>query len=122
MNFEETVLESLARIEARLTPKKRVSKAKEYSADFNEFWKIYPNTRKGNKDKAYAAYLRAVKRGNTEAQLLKAAQEYAKSKDVARGFAKGCEAWLNADGFNNIYEVANASELGKAKETGMEGF
>ena len=122
MDFEKQVLESLARIEARLMPKTRTEKAKEYSAEFNAFWEIYPNTRKGNKDKAYAAYLRAVKRGNTEAQLLKAVQEYAKSKDVARGFAKGCEAWLNADGFNNIYEVANASELGKAKETGMEGF
>lgn len=29
---------------------------------------------------------------------------YSKSDEVAKGFAKGCAAWLNDDRFNNFYK------------------
>ena len=76
-----------------------------YSAEFETFWDLYPRQRRGNKDKAYKAYCRAIenKRATSE-QILEAVKKYAKSKTVLEGYAKGCEAWLNDDRFNWEYE------------------
>lgn len=74
------------------------------SDPFADFWSVYPKQRIGNKDKARSAFLRAVKRsGLAEAQITAKAAEYAKSEEVARGYAKGAEAWLNDDRFLRSY-------------------
>lgn len=73
--------------------------------DFEGFWELYPRQRRGNKQKAYKAYLRVLKeKRSTPEQLLIAVNKYAKSEEVSRGYAKGCEAWLNDDRFNTDYD------------------
>lgn len=86
---------------------------------FNEFWDLYPRQRRGSKDKALIAYRGALKRGNTEQQIIDGVKTYASSSDVTRGYAKGCAAWLNDDGFNNQYQPmgnSQASSPGKRSE------
>jgi hypothetical protein len=77
-----------------------------YTAEFDELWKEYPKQRAGNKQKAFNAYCRAMKRtGQESGFFLSAVRKYADSEEVKRGFAKGCEAWFNADKFNDNYDV-----------------
>lgn len=85
--------------------------SEQHKEDFEEFWKEYPKQRIGNKDKAFKSYLKALreKRGTVES-ILDAAKRYAKSSEVQRGFAKGCQAWLNDDRFNSVYEPEAETE------------
>jgi hypothetical protein len=77
-----------------------------YTTEFDELWKEYPKQRAGNKQKAFNAYCRAMKRTGQESDFfLSAVRKYAESEEVKRGFAKGCEAWFNADKFNDNYDV-----------------
>lgn len=72
---------------------------------FELFWKEYPKQRAGNKQKSFKAYCRVIKeKRSDEDKLLEAVKNYAKSEEVSRGFAKGCEAWLNDDRFNCEYK------------------
>lgn len=72
---------------------------------FNEFWDIYPKQRAGNKQKAYQAFLRAIKeKRSTADNIVISATQYARSEEVRRGYAKGAAAWLNDDRFNSFYE------------------
>ncbi|WP_428045700.1 hypothetical protein [Candidatus Avelusimicrobium fimicolum] len=89
---------------------------------FAAFWAVYPKQRVGNKDKARAAFLRAVKRsGLTAEQITAKAAEYAQGEEVARGYAKGAEAWLNDDRFLRSYGPAqNTSKtLEEARREGQ---
>lgn len=88
---------------------------------FASFWAVYPKQRIGNKDKARAAFLRALKRSGLKAEQITAkAQEYAQSEEVARGYAKGAEAWLNDDRFLRNYSPARtqAEALKQARAEG----
>lgn len=88
---------------------------------FDEFWAVYPKQRIGNKDKARAAFVQAVKRtGKTPQEITDKAAEYAASEEVARGFAKGAQAWLNDDRFLRNYAPAKTSgaALAAAREAG----
>ena len=76
-----------------------------YKESFEEFWKLFPKQRAGNKKKAYTAYCRAIKeKRTTEESILEAVKLYSGSEEVRRGFAKGCAAWINDDRFNNQYK------------------
>lgn len=76
----------------------------EYKESFSEFWSIYPKQRAGSKEKAYKAFCRAIKEKRATAdKIISSAREYAESDEVKRGFAKGCQAWINDDRFNTIY-------------------
>lgn len=72
---------------------------------FEPFWAAYPKQRAGNKQKAFAAYVRVLreKRADME-RLQRAVEAYTASDEVAKGFAKGCAAWLNNDRFNDQYQ------------------
>lgn len=88
---------------------------------FADFWAVYPKQRIGNKDKARAAFVQAVKRtGKTPQEIMDKAAEYAASEEVARGFAKGAQAWLNDDRFLRNYAPAKTSgaALAAAREAG----
>lgn len=88
---------------------------------FADFWAVYPKQRIGNKDKARAAFMQAVKRsGKTPQEITAKAAEYAASEEVARGFAKGAQAWLNDDRFLRNYAPAKTSgaALAAAREAG----
>lgn len=72
--------------------------------NFDDFWKEYPKKRAGSKQKALKAYLQVLKEKRcSETNLLFSVKMYAKSEEVERGYAKGCQAWLNDDRFNNDY-------------------
>ncbi|WP_428064629.1 hypothetical protein [Candidatus Avelusimicrobium fimicolum] len=88
---------------------------------FADFWAVYPKQRIGNKDKARAAFVQAVKRtGKTPQEITDKAAEYAASEEVARGFAKGAQAWLNDDRFLRNYAPAKTSgaALAAARDAG----
>lgn len=63
---------------------------------FDNFWKLYPKQRAGARDKAMAAYAKAIKRTSV-AEILAATESYALSDAVARGYAKNAAGWLNDD-------------------------
>lgn len=80
-------------------------KEKTLNSEFEEFWKVYPKQRIGNKNKAYSSYCRAIKEKRVSVEdLMKSVKSYANSKEVKNGYAKGCAAWLNDDRFNYTYE------------------
>lgn len=63
---------------------------------FDKFWEAYPKARRDSKNKSLPAYRKALTR-TTEEVIYEAVIRYAGSDEVARGFAKGTIAWLNAD-------------------------
>lgn len=71
---------------------------------FEQFWKLYPKQRKGNKQKALSAYKRAIKENRIiEEELINVVGIYAGSEKVADGYASNCTTWLNNDGFSDDY-------------------
>ena len=93
--------------------KNKEVKNKEYISlsKFDEFWDIFPKTRRGSKDKALMAYKKAINR-TTEDEILKSVRNYADSDEVARGYAKGCAAWLNDDRWTVDYSSKVISDKG----------
>lgn len=79
-------------------------KNKEFPDAFARFWGVYPKQRAGSKTSAYRAFEKAVSRGNDAENIIRAAELYAESQEVKKGFAKGCAAWLNDDRFLNQYD------------------
>ena len=76
-----------------------------YKENFEKFWKEFPKERIGNKDKAYSAWKRAIKeKRTTEEEMIEAAKQYSQSEEVKRGYAKGCQAWINDDRFKVQYK------------------
>jgi len=71
---------------------------------FYLFWEQFPRQRRGNKAKAKSAYLRALKEKRaTESEIADGLTRYVNSSEVAGGFAKGAEAWLNDDRWGHDY-------------------
>ena len=99
----------------------KVGKVSEYTALFEEFWEAYPRQRRGSKEKGYKAYLKAVKRGNSEDAILAKTKAYSVSDEVLSGYAKGCEAWLNSDGFLNDYSIKPGKKSGVGVDYNREG-
>lgn len=83
---------------------KKTDEKDKYRDVFEEFWRVYPKQRAGNKDKSLTTYIRVLKEGRaTVEKLLHSAKQYAQSEEVRTGYAKGCQAWLNDDRFNINY-------------------
>lgn len=62
---------------------------------FNTFWNAFPSTRKAGKTKPKQKFMQIIKsKKATAEQLIKAAEDYAKTDDVAHGFAKEPYSWL----------------------------
>lgn len=76
------------------TPK--VDKAEEA---FNRFWAVYP--KKSGKPAAHRNFLRAVKAGADPETIIAAAERYASSDSVLRGFAKHPQGWLTDERWND---------------------
>lgn len=97
---------------------------------FPEFWDLFPRQRRGSKQKAEKAYLRAVHEGRgTPEEIVSGLKRYGQSSDVARGFASGAEAWLNDDGWTNEYlteaqekELRNGQRPANIQSTGDTRF
>ena len=70
-----------------------------------QIWPIYPKTRRGNLKKAKRAYERALtEKRATKEEILNGLDNYRRCDEVERGYAKGAEAWFNADGWANSYK------------------
>ena len=104
-------IESSNNIENINIEKKEISKEKK---EFEDFWAMYPKQRAGSKAKALVAYLKVLKEKRaTEEHLLAKVKEYANSREVREGYAKGCAAWLNDDRFNSDYNGGTNNGIGK---------
>lgn len=71
--------------------------------NFPEAYEAYP--RHEDRRRAHQAYLSALKRGTTHAEIIAAIPAYAKSKTVLDGFPKLMASWLNGDGWKNEYQT-----------------
>lgn len=78
---------------------------KEINILFEDFWVLFPRKRRGDKQKGLRAFERALKKDSYE-NIMDGLRAYAKSDEVAKGFAKGCEAWLNDSRWLNEYTIA----------------
>lgn len=89
------------------TNKKEQERKKDiYSPEFEKFWEVYPRERRGNKQKSFKAYQRALKRADAD-EIYLGATAYA---DTNPGeYAKGCEAWLNDDRWTWNYNPQNSN-------------
>jgi hypothetical protein len=72
--------------------------------DFDKFWILFPRQRRGNREKVYKTFQRAIARASPE-EIIAATERYAASDEVQRGYAKGAEAWLNDDRWTFDYTV-----------------
>lgn len=71
---------------------------------FADFFSNFPKQRIGSRDTSIRAYKVALTKVSAS-ELLAACLAYGKSSDVERGYAKGCAAWLNDEGWNNDYSI-----------------
>ena len=79
---------------------------------FEPFWQAYPRQRRGSRAKALQAYLRALSRASPE-EIQSGLDAYRASDEVARGYAKGAEAWLNDDRWTVDYSGGPAGRHGE---------
>lgn len=62
---------------------------------FNTFWEVFPKQRKAGKTKPRQKFFQIVKsKQAAPEQLIKAAEEYAQTDEVMRGYAKEPYSWL----------------------------
>lgn len=100
--------------------KESINKEKEVIKVFDVFWDLYPSQRKGDKQKSFTAYQRALKK-DTHENIMDGLKSYVRSDEVAKGFAKGCAAWLNDSRWLNEYEPAQKSIIEKELERSKSG-
>lgn len=99
-------------------PKRTPSRGKPLGGDtmqseFDGFWSNYPKQRAGSKSKAIHAWVTAINRGTNPSEILSGCMAYASSDEVARGYAKGCAAWLNDERWRNDYAKKSKPESSK---------
>jgi len=88
--------------------KKNTKKSFFETALFDEFWELYPRKRRGNKQKAKSAYEKALKEERaTEEEILQGVKNYVDSNPG--DYAKGCQAWLNDDGWSHQYSPSRVT-------------
>lgn len=88
--------------------KNNTKKEISFSEGFEKFWSAYPRQRRGSRLKASAAFREAIVRTSaTEDEIITGLQRYAASEDVKEGYAKGAQAWLNDDGWQNTYTATS---------------
>lgn len=76
-------------------PPKQKQEDRTLEIQFNTFWEVFPKQRKAGKTKPREKFFQIVKSGNATAeQIIQAAEDYAKTDEVARGFAKEPYSWL----------------------------
>lgn len=82
----------------QVNKKKKINKKEKFevSEKFLKFWDVYPRHRRGNKENAWRAWVKALEEGRgTEDEILGGALSYARSNPGE--YAKGAAAWLNDD-------------------------
>lgn len=77
-----------------------------HSDNFDKLWGIYPKGRKQGKDKAFAAYKRAIKAGTTDDEILQGLEAYKKQIAVQKTelhFVKQGATWFNQKCWTDEY-------------------
>lgn len=78
---------------------------------FTTFWGMFPKQRAGSKEMAKKKFVAIIKNKKaTIDELLNGVRAYRASDEVARGFAKGCAAWLNDDRWTVNYKPAQQTK------------
>ncbi len=78
---------------------------------FTTFWDMFPKQRAGSKETAKKKFVAIIKNKKaTIDELLNGVRAYRASDEVARGFAKGCAAWLNDDRWTVNYKPAQQTK------------
>lgn len=75
---------------------------------FDVFWENFPRQRRGGREEAKRAYLKAINK-TTEENIHAALIKYNASRDVAKGFACGAARWLNDERWGNEPIPADAA-------------
>lgn len=86
----------------------------QYLENFNRLWEIYPKGRKQGKDKAFAAYKKAIKDGVADETIEKGIEAYKKQIEIQRTelqFIKQGSTWFNQKCWNDEY-VTEGSQMG----------
>ena len=85
---------------------------------FSEFWDQYPHRggAKKNRGKCETKYARHVANGVSEHEIITGAMRYATDRQVADGYAKNPETWLNNEGWKDDIEP-----IGRGKTSGNAG-
>ena len=81
---------------------------------FIRFWEVYPTGRKGSKDKAYTAWMAAIKKTDPQ-KIVDAALAYSKHDDATKEngkYVKGTAAWLNDERWNDYDKPKAIGTLG----------
>lgn len=83
---------------------------------FEDFWRVYPKERAGSKQKSMKKFVKIVQdKKATVEELIAGVTKYSKSEEVAKGFAKGCEAWLSDDRWKCEYKPKITPFYGREK-------
>lgn len=94
MDAEQALLEISKILERYLTPSV-VSEKKFIALDeFQIVWSKYPSTRRDNKPKCLAVFLKTVKSHEDCDRITKALNYYLSSDDVSRGYIKLSSTWF----------------------------
>jgi hypothetical protein len=83
---------------------------------FEQFWEKFPRQRRGDRKETLTAWAKAITRA-TEQEVLNGLEAYIGSDEVARGFAKGAAAWLNASRWTVQYRAAGGTTGARPKTT-----
>jgi hypothetical protein len=86
--------------EAKASPKKSVNGNDKNAAKFTEFWAAYP--KKVGKPAAEKNFIKAIKDGADPDRIIEGAKRYAKSDQVARGFAKHPQGWITDQRWDDV--------------------
>lgn len=81
---------------------------------FEEFWNTYPHRggAKKGKSRSKQRYDRVVAQGIPEQDIIGGAARYASDRQVADGYAKNPETWLNNEGWKDEIEPSNPRPRG----------
>lgn len=101
--MEQSASNALAECSPERETEEETDKEKIYKKNFEEIWELFPKQRKGNREKAEAAYRQALTRSRP-AEILEGLKSYIDSDEVKQGFAKGMAAWLNDDRWRHDYK------------------
>lgn len=101
---------TVAQLLLKYKPKKQEDRTLEIQ--FNTFWEVYPKQRKAGKTKPREKFFQIVKSGNATAeQIIKSAEDYAKTDEVARGFAKEPYSWLLNERYLCDYTIKQPQQM-----------
>lgn len=93
-------------------PPKQKQEDRTLEIQFNAFWEVYPKQRKAGKTKPREKFFQIIKSGKVTAeQIIKSAEDYAKTDEVARGFAKEPYSWLLNERYLCDYTIKQALQM-----------